>query len=97
MPAPRRYREGWLYLGLICRIVWPVGASGMPAHNTLLAGPENTSVILISVDTLRADALSAYGNRDLRTPNIDALDPKSPEARQALRAIAAPGGQVTAH
>ena len=30
-------------------------------------------VILISVDTLRADHLSSYGYRAIRTPNIDAL------------------------
>src|ERR1700722_6438686 len=32
-----------------------------------------TPVILISVDTLRADRLGAYGYRGARTPNIDAL------------------------
>ena len=30
-------------------------------------------VILISIDTLRADHLSAYGYRDIKTPNIDAF------------------------
>jgi len=32
---------------------------------------EPASVILISIDTLRADRLSAYGYRRFRTPNID--------------------------
>jgi choline-sulfatase len=32
-----------------------------------------TPVIVISVDTLRADRLSAYGNRTISTPNIDAF------------------------
>jgi choline-sulfatase len=32
-----------------------------------------TPVIVISVDTLRADRLSAYGNHALSTPNIDAF------------------------
>src|ERR1700683_5692460 len=32
-----------------------------------------TPVILISVDTLRADRLGAYGYKSARTPNIDAL------------------------
>ena len=36
-------------------------------------GADSTSVILISVDTLRADHLSAYGYRRIRTPHIDAL------------------------
>ncbi len=31
------------------------------------------SVIMISVDTLRVDALGSYGNRAARTPNIDRL------------------------
>ena len=35
------------------------------------AGP--TPVILISIDTLRADHLSAYGYRAVQTPNIDAF------------------------
>src|SRR3974390_2241859 len=30
-------------------------------------------VILISIDTLRADHLSAYGYRKIRTPNIDSF------------------------
>jgi arylsulfatase A-like enzyme/Tfp pilus assembly protein PilF len=33
----------------------------------------STPVILISVDTLRADRLGAYGNHKLRTPHIDAV------------------------
>src|ERR1035438_6547513 len=32
-----------------------------------------TPVIVISIDTLRADRLSAYGNRSLSTPNLDAF------------------------
>lgn len=32
-----------------------------------------TPVILISIDTLRADRLSCYGYRGMRTPNIDSL------------------------
>lgn len=37
------------------------------------AGGAGTPVILISVDTLRADHLPAYGYRDVQTPAIDAL------------------------
>lgn len=37
-------------------------------------GPaQPASVILISIDTLRADHLSAYGYRRIRTPNIDSF------------------------
>lgn len=38
-----------------------------------LWGGTSPSVILISVDTLRADRLSCYGYRGQRTPNIDAI------------------------
>lgn len=44
---------------------------GMTAGLCLAAEP--TSVILISIDTLRADHLSAYGYRRIRTPNIDSF------------------------
>jgi choline-sulfatase len=39
----------------------------------LLSAQEPASVILISIDTLRADHLSAYGYRKIQTPNIDAF------------------------
>jgi tetratricopeptide (TPR) repeat protein len=39
----------------------------------LCLAAEPTSVILISIDTLRADHLSAYGYRRLHTPNIDSF------------------------
>ena len=52
------------------------------APRVALAGPRQTPagtdgpppVILISVDTLRADHLSCYGNLDLETPHIDSLE-----------------------
>lgn len=35
--------------------------------------PPGRDILLISIDTLRADALSAYGYPELTTPNLDAL------------------------
>jgi arylsulfatase A-like enzyme/Flp pilus assembly protein TadD len=35
--------------------------------------PDHTPVLLITIDTLRADHLSCYGGRRVRTPAIDAL------------------------
>ena len=35
--------------------------------------PDGAPIILISIDTLRADHLPAYGYQKVRTPNIDAL------------------------
>lgn len=39
----------------------------------LCAGADPASVIVISIDTLRADHLSSYGYRRIRTPNIDSF------------------------
>jgi arylsulfatase A-like enzyme len=38
-----------------------------------LATAQDAPVILISIDTLRADHLSAYGYRKIKTPNIDSF------------------------
>jgi len=44
------------------------------AGNTSPAAGENApSIILISIDTLRADRLSCYGGRRIATPHIDAI------------------------
>jgi len=42
-----------------------------PAPHTVI--PENPDVILITVDTLRADHLSGYGYQGIETPGIDSL------------------------
>lgn len=39
------------------------------------AAPSHNNIILISIDTLRADYLPAYGNNYIKTPNIDRLLP----------------------
>jgi choline-sulfatase len=46
---------------------------GIAASVGLVTAQESTPVILISIDTLRADHLSAYGYRKLQTPNIDSF------------------------
>jgi arylsulfatase A-like enzyme len=37
------------------------------------SSPEGRNVVLVIIDTLRADYIRCYGNADMRTPNIDAL------------------------
>ena len=37
------------------------------------SAPVSGPIVLISIDTLRADHLPVYGYRDVRTPAIDAL------------------------
>lgn len=53
----------------------PFGADTVATTNphTTINPPSGAPVILISVDTLRADHLSCYGSRAVRTPKIDAL------------------------
>ena len=45
--------------------------------------PPQTPVILISIDTLRADHVSAYGYRTIRTPEIDAFAQNGTQFLQA--------------
>ncbi len=45
--------------------------------------PDTRHVLVITIDTLRADRLGAYGNRDVATPNMDRL------AREGAMALAA--------
>jgi choline-sulfatase len=46
---------------------------GIAASVGLVAAQDSTPVILISIDTLRADHLSTYGYRKIQTPNIDSF------------------------
>ena len=46
---------------------------GMPAAAQAPAGRRQPNLILFFPDTLRADALSSYGNTVCRTPNLDRL------------------------
>src|SRR5919201_5499195 len=68
---PPRARGRWLTLGLTALagvaalILWLVFRGAPSAAD----GP----VVLISIDTLRADHLPVYGYKRVATPNIDAL------------------------
>jgi arylsulfatase A-like enzyme len=54
-------------------------ASGWDAVGGALAASERRNVVLVVIDSLRADHLRCYGARGMRTPNLDAL------ARESLR------------
>ncbi|PYV21597.1 MAG: hypothetical protein DMG24_19115 [Acidobacteria bacterium] len=49
--------------------------------------PGHTPVLLITVDTLRADHLSCYGARNVRTPAMDALAAKGVRFENALAQV----------
>jgi choline-sulfatase len=55
------------------RVAFTIAFLGAGTHPAAAATvPPQTPVILISIDTLRADHLSSYGYRKIATPNIDA-------------------------
>jgi choline-sulfatase len=47
------------------------------------ASPTNSDVILVTIDTLRADHLGSYGYKKIETPNLDALARSSVRFAQA--------------
>jgi len=53
-----------LFLLIACFLVLPP---------TFAAGNPTTNVVIVTIDTLRADHLGCYGYKHIRTPNIDAL------------------------
>src|SRR3990172_8055746 len=60
-------RGGGRFMTALCAL------AGLLMHPSAVNGQTPPPVILISVDTLRADHLSSYGYRRQRTPNIDSL------------------------
>lgn len=64
----------WLVL-----LALPVAANQRPAANSrhpasrATKAPARGNVLLITIDTLRADHLGCYGYKDVQTPTIDAL------------------------
>src|SRR5437879_1278478 len=60
------------YSALILR-AFLAGAAVLSTGNALFAQPHSVNVVLITVDTLRADRLGCYGNRSVPTPTADRL------------------------
>ena len=50
-----------------------VSCKSTPKQNTAAAALKPINVVLITLDTVRADHLHCYGNEKIKTPNIDAL------------------------
>ncbi|MBN1356724.1 sulfatase-like hydrolase/transferase [bacterium] len=68
---PKRYRR-WILAGLA--IVIACAAAGILSRKSRV--PRNPDILLISIDTLRADHLGCYGYHR-KTPNIDRLATRS--------------------
>src|SRR5579864_1950994 len=56
-------------------------------HSPGVPGRAKNSVILITIDTLRADHLGCYGDKDIRTPNIDGLAAAGTRFANAFSAV----------
>ena len=67
-----RRPQGFLVIFVIF-VAFVIGAWAVYQRFVRSYSPANGPVILISIDTLRADHLPAYGYTKVRTPNIDAL------------------------
>ncbi|MBZ5563759.1 MAG: sulfatase-like hydrolase/transferase [Acidobacteriia bacterium] len=57
------------------------------SHALLRAADALPNVIVITIDTLRADHLGCYGDRQVQTPNIDALAASSARFSQAYSPV----------
>ncbi len=76
-PSSWRGRRGIFAVGLLLvggTLAWirPWAPDSSRARPTA-AGTRPANVLLITLDTVRADRLGAYGHRAARTPNLDAL------------------------
>src|SRR6476659_9113404 len=69
MPKPKRTSRRWIWIAALALIA--VVASCCEAH--FQSTKERPDVILITIDTLRADALGFAGNTRVKTPFIDSL------------------------
>jgi tetratricopeptide (TPR) repeat protein len=69
-------KTGWkprIFVILVILVIFATGAWAVRGRWWSSYSPADGPIILISIDTLRADHLPAYGYTKVRTPNIDAL------------------------
>lgn len=71
----RRMRPVLSSLLLAATLACSAEQSAAPALDTWLTGaePERSDLLLVTIDTLRADRIGVYGNDAARTPTMDAL------------------------
>ena len=79
--SPRRRR---LLPGLLLGLFWTGALTAFPAPGPTRGTKERPNLLLITLDTLRADRVSSYGGGPLKTPNIDRLAEKGIVFRRAF-------------
>ena len=83
MRIPRGGRTGWLAAALAAAFL--SSACGRPAAPAAAISSRRPDILLVTIDTLRSDALGYAGNARAATPNIDRL---AGEGRAYLQAHA---------
>ena len=73
-----------LLAGLLLGLYWTGALTAFPAPGPSRGTKERPNLLLITIDTLRADLVSCYGGGPLKTPNIDRLAEKGIVFRRAF-------------
>ena len=99
VPAPARSRRArWVPLALTALLLSGAGLAAwhwMPRHASSIGGvdlgalPAGTSrdrlnLLIVTLDTTRADRMGAYGNKDIETPTFDTLAREGTLFQQAV-------------
>ncbi len=80
----RTFGTAWFLALLLAACSWPGGATGGPQDSSPSAPTAPPNIVLVTIDTLRADHLSCYGDRQGLTPGLDALAAEGILFEQAL-------------
>jgi len=64
-----------------------LSVTGLPLDTVATANKSAPNVIVITIDTLRADHLGCYGYKQIQTPNIDALAADGARFEHAYTAV----------
>ena len=69
-PRVRKAAAGILFLAVLMAVPW---LKVLLRERRVRAAPGSIDVVLLTLDTTRADRLGCYGSRDVATPNLDRL------------------------
>ncbi len=78
---------GNLALIFLALLLSACSAASSPAAQSRVKSHRDANVLLITIDTLRADYLSCYGGKKVSTPNIDALAARGVRFAQAFAQV----------
>ena len=70
-----------------CVVLGLAVALGAPGCNLISADRGGPNVLLVTIDTLRADRVGAYGARDVATPTLDALAARGVLFEEAMASV----------